>query len=172
MVPGVWRGHTYVRHIKDLSLPPLGPPGLGVRLVVVLGAAPQIDTAIAERGLELEFHGSYRITRADVLEAAVEAAGRTRTAVERYLSRAPSVPVFRRHAKDDGEMHFGPALQVVGLYVGVVAVCWGVGSWMLFIGGLRVPVFGEHEERKATERCTLSRRSEMWRFRMAGGMRT
>jgi len=89
------------------------PAGLGVRLVIVLGAAPQIDTAVEERGLEPEFHGSYRITRAAVLEAAVEAAGRTRTAVEQYLSRAPSVPVFRRHAKDDGEMHFGPALNVV-----------------------------------------------------------
>ncbi|KAI8462509.1 MAG: N-acetylglutamate synthase [Monoraphidium minutum] len=92
--------------------------GLGVRVVIVLGAAPQIDAAVAERGLEAEFHGSYRITGAAVLEAAVEAAGRSRTAVERYLSRAPSVPVFRRHAKDDGEMHFGPALQVVsGNYV-------------------------------------------------------
>jgi hypothetical protein len=84
-----------------------------VRLVLVLGAAPQIDSAVEERGLPPEFHGSYRITRPEVLEAAVEAAGRTRTAVERYLSRAPSVPVFRRHAKDDGEMHFGPALNVV-----------------------------------------------------------
>lgn len=84
-----------------------------MRLVLVLGAAPQIDTAIQDMGMQSEFHGSYRITRPQVLEAAVEAAGRTRTAVERYLSRAASVPVFRRHAKDDGEMHFGPALNVV-----------------------------------------------------------
>jgi amino-acid N-acetyltransferase len=92
--------------------------GLGIRVVVVLGAHPQIDAALEERGGTSVFVGGYRITCAVALEAAVEAAGRSRTAVERYLSRGPSVPVFRRHSKGDGEMHFGPALNVVsGNYV-------------------------------------------------------
>lgn len=92
--------------------------GLGIRLVVVLGAHPQIDAALEERGGTSVFVGGYRITCAVALEAAVEAAGRSRTAVERYLSRGPSVPVFRRHSKGEGEMHFGPALNVVsGNYV-------------------------------------------------------
>lgn len=34
--------------------------------------------------------------------------------VEQFLSKGPSVPVIRRHAKSDAEMHFGPALRVVG----------------------------------------------------------
>lgn len=117
---------------------------LGARLVVVLGAHQQIDAALEERGSASYFVGGYRVTCAVALEAAVEAAGRSRTAVERYLSRGPSVPVFRRHSKGEGEMHFGPALNVVsGNYVaakrrgvhdgvdfgftGEVCVCLGVG---------------------------------------------
>jgi amino-acid N-acetyltransferase len=92
--------------------------GLGIRVVVVLGAHPQIDAALEERGSTSVFVGGYRVTCSVALEAAVEAAGRSRTAVERYLSRGPSVPVFRRHSKGEGEMHFGPALNVVsGNYV-------------------------------------------------------
>lgn len=92
--------------------------GLGIHLVVVLGAHPQIDEALQELGSASIFVGGYRVTCSVALEAAVEAAGRSRTAVERYLSRGPSVPVFRRHSKGDGEMHFGPALNVVsGNYV-------------------------------------------------------
>jgi amino-acid N-acetyltransferase len=92
--------------------------GLGIRLVVVLGAAPQIDAALEELGSSSVFVGGYRVTDAAALEAAVQAAGRSRTAVEQFLSRGPSVPVFRRHAKGETEMHFGPALNVVsGNYV-------------------------------------------------------
>ncbi len=58
-----------------------------MRLVVVLGAMPQIDAALRERGITPQFVGSYRITSAAVLEAAVEAAGRSRTAAEQFLSR-------------------------------------------------------------------------------------
>lgn len=61
--------------------------GLGVRLVIVLGAQPQIDNALRERSAPSDFIGSYRITSATALEAAVEAAGRGRTAVEQFLSR-------------------------------------------------------------------------------------
>lgn len=88
--------------------------GLGIRLVIVLGAAPIIDATLEQQGGSSVFVGGYRITDASALEAAVEAAGRSRTAVEQMLSRGPSVPVFRRHAKGEGEMHFGPALNVVG----------------------------------------------------------
>lgn len=92
--------------------------GLGIRLVVVLGAAPQIDAALEQQGSSALFVGGYRVTDAAALEVAVEAAGRSRTAVEQFLSRGPSVPVFRRHAKGETEMHFGPALSVVsGNYV-------------------------------------------------------
>ncbi|KAF8060080.1 NAGS2 [Scenedesmus sp. PABB004] len=116
VIPGevVLREDLLAALVSDLAL----LHGLGIRLVVVLGASPQIDAALAEGGVESVFVGGYRVTDAAVLGAAVEAAGRSRTAVEQFLSRGPSVPVFRRHAKGETEMHFGPALNVVsGNYV-------------------------------------------------------
>ena len=111
-----------------------------MRLLVVLGAQPQIDTALRERGVTPQFLGGYRVTSAEALEAAVEAAGRSRTAAEQYLSKGPSVPVFRRHSKSDGEMHFGPALNVVsGNYVaakrrGIVdGIDYGFTGCVLFL---------------------------------------
>lgn len=79
--------------------------GLGIRLVVVLSVHPQIRAALEERGSASVFIGGYRATCAVALmEAAVEAAGRSRTAVERYVSRGPSVHVFRRHSKCEGTL--------------------------------------------------------------------
>ena len=37
-------------------------PGLGIRLVIVLGAQPQTDLALKEREVEPEFVGGYRVT--------------------------------------------------------------------------------------------------------------
>jgi acetylglutamate kinase len=37
-----------------------GAAGLGVRPVVVLGAQPQIDAALEEKGVPSQFIGSYR----------------------------------------------------------------------------------------------------------------
>lgn len=76
---------------RCLSWPPLvSVAGFGIRLVIVLGAQPQIDTALQERGVFTQFVGGYRVTDAAALEAAVEAAGMSRTAVEQYLSRVRS----------------------------------------------------------------------------------
>jgi amino-acid N-acetyltransferase len=64
--------------------------GLGIRLVLVLGAQQQINDALESQGTSALFVGGYRVTTAAALEAAVEAAGRSRTAVERMLSRVSS----------------------------------------------------------------------------------
>jgi amino-acid N-acetyltransferase len=58
-----------------------------VRLVLVLGAQPQIDRALYERGLEPIYVGGYRVTNEDSLECAIESAGKSRTAIERYMSK-------------------------------------------------------------------------------------
>ena len=59
---------------------------LGVKLVVVHGAAPQIDRHLAEMGMESEFVGGIRVTSETILPAVQEAIGKIRTDVESRLS--------------------------------------------------------------------------------------
>ncbi|MBO6933615.1 MAG: amino-acid N-acetyltransferase [Deltaproteobacteria bacterium] len=59
---------------------------LGVRLVLVAGSRPQIERRIAERGGESRYHDGLRITDADALAAAKEAAGVNRVELERLLT--------------------------------------------------------------------------------------
>ncbi len=61
--------------------------GLGVRLVVVVGAQETIDAMLKERSLKPTFVGGYRITDKDTLKIAVEAAGQVRTMCEQFLSK-------------------------------------------------------------------------------------
>lgn len=58
------------------------------------------------------------VTDQQALDAVIQATGAARTLVEQFLSKGPSVPVIRRHAKSEQEMHFAPAIRVVsGNYV-------------------------------------------------------
>ena len=59
---------------------------LGVKLVVVHGAAPQIDRHLAEMGMKSEFIGGIRVTGEAILPAVQEAIGKIRTDVESRLS--------------------------------------------------------------------------------------
>ena len=61
--------------------------GLGVRLVVALGTGPQVDARLASRGAPSRFVGGYRVTDADALDAAVDAAGAARVVVEAAMSK-------------------------------------------------------------------------------------
>eukprot|EP00887_Chlorella_sp_A99_P006685 scaffold3.g6685.t1 len=63
--------------------------------------------------------GAYRVTDRATLEGALEAAATTATEVAALLSKAPSLPMVRRHARGDGQqMHFAPPVQVMsGNYV-------------------------------------------------------
>ena len=60
---------------------------LGVKVVVVLGAAPLINQAVRLRGHKPSFHGGYRMTDEIAMEAATEAAGTSRTLIEALLSK-------------------------------------------------------------------------------------
>ena len=59
---------------------------LGVRLVLVHGARPQIDQRIALRGLEARFHNNVRLTDKQTLESVKDAAGSVRSHVEALLT--------------------------------------------------------------------------------------
>ena len=59
---------------------------LGVKLVLVHGARPQIETRLALRGLASQHAGTQRITDAQTLECVKEAAGALRMDIEARLS--------------------------------------------------------------------------------------
>jgi len=76
---------------------------LGINLILVHGAGPQIDAAMAERGLQGERVGGRRITTAAAMEAVTGAVGAARLAVEAALSQGQM-----------GSPMAGAGLQVVG----------------------------------------------------------
>lgn len=59
---------------------------LGVRLVVVHGARPQIDARMAEKGLEPQYLHGLRVTDAETLTCVIQAVGQVRVEIESWLS--------------------------------------------------------------------------------------
>ncbi|MBV2234806.1 MAG: amino-acid N-acetyltransferase [Sterolibacterium sp.] len=67
---------------------------LGIRLVLVHGARPQIDAEMQHRGLKPRFHKGLRITDAAALECVKSAFGVTRIEIEALLSQGlPNTPM-------------------------------------------------------------------------------
>lgn len=66
--------------------------GLGVRVVIVLGARQQIDDLLTKQGEAPEYAAGYRVTDATAMHTAVQAAGASRMAVEAQLSRVSLLP--------------------------------------------------------------------------------
>jgi amino-acid N-acetyltransferase len=67
---------------------------LGVHLVLVHGARPQIETKLRERNHPSRFHRGMRVTDAVALAAAKEASGRLRVEIEALLSMGlPNSPM-------------------------------------------------------------------------------
>jgi len=67
---------------------------LGVRIVLVAGARPQIDEALARRGEEPRFEGDLRVTDEVALECVKESVGATRVELEALLSMGlPNSPM-------------------------------------------------------------------------------
>lgn len=64
-------------------------PGLGVRLVLVLGARPGIDAMVRDSGHEPRYSHGQRVTDGVAMEAAMQAAGAARMEVEARLSKVP-----------------------------------------------------------------------------------
>ena len=67
---------------------------LGIRLVLVHGARPQIDAEMGRRGLTPRFHKGLRVTDGAALECVKSAMGVTRIEVEALLSQGlPNTPM-------------------------------------------------------------------------------
>ena len=76
---------------------------LGIRLVLVHGARPQIDAEMRRRGLEPRFHKGLRVTDAAALECVKSAMGVTRMELEALLSQGmPNTPMAGAYIRVTG----------------------------------------------------------------------
>ncbi|WP_070415443.1 amino-acid N-acetyltransferase, partial [Pseudomonas sp. BS-2016] len=83
MLPGDGVDHpNFGNIVHDLVL----LHSLGVRLVLVHGSRPQIETRLEARGLTPAYHEGLRITDAATLECVIDAVGHLRIAIEARLS--------------------------------------------------------------------------------------
>ena len=73
---------TFANLIHDLAL----LDSLGVKLVVVHGARPQIEDGLKRRGLSLRYQDGIRVTDKQALEVVKRAAGHVRFEIEALLS--------------------------------------------------------------------------------------
>lgn len=81
---------NFHRTIHDIAL----LQSLGIRLVLVHGARPQIDTRIALSGIETSFAHQLRVTDSDAMLCVKEAVGSTRLIIESELSTGlPNSPM-------------------------------------------------------------------------------
>lgn len=87
---------------------------LGIRLVLVHGARPQIDRRLDTAGIEARFHDGLRVTDGETLPLVCEATGRVRQQIEAMLSAGlPNTPMA------------GAGIRVIGGNF-VTARPWGV----------------------------------------------
>jgi amino-acid N-acetyltransferase len=91
MLPGEALKHSNFHNIiHDIAL----LASLGVRLVLVHGARPQIDARLAIAGHQSQFHQRLRVTDSDCLSLVIQAIGEARTCVEAVLSMGlPNSPM-------------------------------------------------------------------------------
>lgn len=81
---------NFHRTVHDIAL----LQSLGIRLVLVHGARPQIDTRIAMSGIETNFAGQLRVTNSEAMLCVKEAVGSTRLIIESELSTGlPNSPM-------------------------------------------------------------------------------
>jgi amino-acid N-acetyltransferase len=99
-----FRGRTFViafggevvddEHFVDLVHDINVLHSLGIRLVLVHGARPQIEAALAARGLAGRYHRGLRVTDRQTLDCVLEAQGKVRAEIEAKLSMSlPNSPM-------------------------------------------------------------------------------
>lgn len=62
-------------------------PGLGARLVLIVGAKTQTDAILRANNRQPQYVGGYRVTDEASMQAATQAAGSARVEIEAQLSR-------------------------------------------------------------------------------------
>ncbi|MGL6071594.1 amino-acid N-acetyltransferase [Craterilacuibacter sp.] len=104
----------FPRLAQDLNL----LVSLGVRIVLVHGARPQIDAQLALRGIACRFHGGRRVTDADTMTAVKAAIGEARHSIEAQLTMGmPNSPMHGAHLRVAGGNYV--AAQPLGVLDGV-----------------------------------------------------
>lgn len=95
MLPGEALNHdNFSNIIHDIAL----LSSLGVRLVLVHGARPQIDSRLQQAGTPSRFHHNLRITDSSNLAPVIQAIGEARITVEAALSTGlPNSPMHGAH---------------------------------------------------------------------------
>lgn len=89
----------FERFLYDVAL----LQSLGVKIVLVHGARPQIEQRLLHKGLESRHNGALRITDAETLQCVLEAAGSLRMGIEARLSTSlASTPMGGAHVKVAG----------------------------------------------------------------------
>jgi len=73
---------SFLGVVHDLNL----LHSLGIRLVVAHGMRPQIETILAQQGIDSKYHGGLRITDMETMDCVLEAAGQVRSRIEALLS--------------------------------------------------------------------------------------
>ncbi|MEX2961729.1 amino-acid N-acetyltransferase [Microbulbifer sp. TYP-18] len=96
-LPGEALEHANFRNlVHDLAL----LVSLGVKLVVVYGARPQVNQALAGHGRRCQFHGDIRVTDRDTLEVIKSVVGTLRFDIEAAFSQGlPDSPMARSALK-------------------------------------------------------------------------
>ena len=96
-IPGDALEHTNFRNlVHDLAL----LASLGVKLVVVHGARPQVNRVLAEQNRKGHFHGNTRVTDRETLEVIKSAVGKLRFDIEAAFSQGlPDSPMARSALK-------------------------------------------------------------------------
>ncbi|HET6471101.1 MAG TPA: amino-acid N-acetyltransferase, partial [Pseudomonadales bacterium] len=141
MVGGDAIVHDNITHIvHDLALLSV----LGVRVVLVHGARPQIDAAIAAAGLEPKFHGHHRITDQATIEHVEAAVARVRVRIEGLFSMGlPNTPLHNT------KVHVLSGNLVTARPFGVID-----GVDHLFTGRVRT-IHAERIHQMLNERCIV-----------------
>ena len=95
MMPGeMLRQENFVGIVHDIAL----LNSLGVKLVLVHGARPQIETRLKEQGRKSQFHKHLRITDEASMTAIAQAIGEIRIQIEAALSTGlPNSPMHGAH---------------------------------------------------------------------------
>jgi amino-acid N-acetyltransferase len=133
--------HDNITHIvHDLALLSV----LGVRVVLVHGARPQIDAAVAAAHLEPRFHGHRRITDQATIEQVAAAVARVRVRIEGLFSMGlPNTPLHNT------KVHVLSGNLVTARPVGIID-----GVDHLFTGNVR-RIHSERIHQLLNERCIV-----------------